>query len=150
MKWVLLLIVIAVGMLQPIQAGVNAEFRRHADHPLQAGGLNMLIGAAAVLLLLLILRVPIPSGTTFASTPWWSYLGGLIGGAIVVTMLIAAPKLGAALLIGSFVLGQMISSTAIDHGGLIGYPVRPLTWTRGAGIALLLVGVLLIERGGRG
>jgi transporter family-2 protein len=150
MKWTLLLIVVAVGMLQPIQAGVNAEFRRHADHPLQAGGLNMLVGAAAVLIVLLILRVPMPSGVAFQSAPWWSLLGGVIGGTIVVTMLIAAPKLGAALLIGGFVLGQMFSSAVIDHNGLIGYPERPINWTRGAGIALLLLGVLLIERGGRG
>ncbi|MBT8486901.1 MAG: EamA-like transporter family protein, partial [Phycisphaerales bacterium] len=54
----------------------------------------------------------------------------------------------AALLIGCFVFGQMLSSSVIDHGGLIGYPVRPLTVTRAAGIALLLAGVVLIERGG--
>ena len=141
MKWMLLLVVVLVGMLQPIQAGVTAEFRRHADHPLQAGGLNMLVGAAAVLVVLILLRVPMPSSAAFASAPWWSLLGGVIGGTIVVTMLIAAPKLGAALLIGSFVLGQLLSSTVIDHNGLVGYPERSITWTRGAGIALLLLGL---------
>ena len=65
-------------------------------------------------------------------------------------MLIAAPKLGAALLIGCFVLGQLLSSAVIDHGGLIGYPMRPITLMRAAGIALLLAGVVLIERGGNG
>ncbi|MEM7227567.1 MAG: DMT family transporter [Planctomycetota bacterium] len=149
MKWILLASVMCVGMLQPIQAGLNAEFRRHADHPLQAGGLNMLVGAAFVLLLLAIMRVPMPSGTAFSNAPWWSLLGGIIGGTLVMTMLIAAPKLGAALLIGSFVLGQLLSSAIIDHRGLVGYPVQPLSWLRAAGIALLFIGVVLIERGGR-
>lgn len=63
-------------------------------------------------------------------------------------MLITAPKLGAALLIGGFVLGQMVSSAAIDHGGLMRYPTQPLTLTRTARIALPLAGVILIERGG--
>ncbi|NNF43627.1 MAG: EamA-like transporter family protein, partial [Phycisphaerales bacterium] len=90
MKWILILVVVGVGMLQPIQAGVNAEFRRHAGHPLQAGGFNMLVGAAAVLLVLLALRVPPPGANTFFASPWWSWVGGLIGATIVITMLIAA------------------------------------------------------------
>ena len=40
----------------------------------------------------------------------------------------------------------MMSSAVIDHAGLVGYPIRPMTLMRGAGIALLLLGVLLIER----
>jgi transporter family-2 protein len=64
-------------------------------------------------------------------------------------MLIAAPKLGASLLIGTFVPGQMISSTFSDHAGLVSSPVRPMSIMRVAGIACLLPGVFLIERGGR-
>jgi len=150
MKWILLLIVVTVGMLQPVQAGMNAEFRRHALHPLQAGGLNMVFGAVVVSLVLVALRVPLPTPAMFAAAPWWSLLGGAIGGTIVVTMLIAAPKLGAALLISSFVLGQLISSAIIDQHGLIGYPQRSITGTRAIGMVLMVVAVILIERGGRG
>jgi transporter family-2 protein len=148
MKLILLLVVVVVGMLQPIQAGMNAEFRRHAAHPFQAGIVNMIGGAIAFLVLLLLLRLPPPGPATLAKAPWWSLLGGLAGGTIVVTMLVAAPKLGAALLIGAFVLGQMLSSAIIDHGGLIGYPERSVSPMRIGGIAVLLVGVLLIERSG--
>jgi transporter family-2 protein len=148
MKWILALAVLAVGMLQPVQAGMNAEFRRHAGHPLQAGGLNMVVGASAVVLLLLILRIGPPSRAAFAAAPWWSMLGGLIGATLVVTMLVAAPKLGAALLIAIFIAGQLGSSVVIDHFGLVGYPVRPVTPLRMLGLALLVAGALLVERSG--
>ena len=148
MKWILALAVLAVGMLQPLQAGMNAEFRRHASHPLQAGGLNMVVGASAVLLLLLALRIGPPSPATFAAAPWWSMLGGLIGATLVVTMLVAAPLLGAALLIAIFIVGQLCASVVIDHFGLAGYPVRPITSLRLLGLVLLIAGALLVERSG--
>ncbi|MHC5026512.1 MAG: DMT family transporter [Planctomycetota bacterium] len=148
-KWILIAVVIVVGMLQPVQAGMNAEFRRHVAHPFQAGTLNMVIGAIVVLLVTtLFVRVGPPGPSAISAAPWWSLLGGVIGGAIVITMLISAPLLGAALLIACFVLGQLSSSVLIDHFGWIGYETRPLSMVRLLGIGLLLAGVLLIERGG--
>jgi transporter family-2 protein len=146
MKWTLLTVVLLVGMLQPMQAGMNAEFRRHADHPLQAGALNMIIGALAVLLVTAALRIGPVSLSAIGAAPWWSLLGGVIGGTIVVTMLISAPVLGASLLIACFVVGQLSSSVAIDHYGWLGYPMKPISWTRILGVAMLILGVILIER----
>jgi transporter family-2 protein len=45
------------------------------------------------------------------------------------------------------VAGQLMASLALDNWGLLGYPVRPLSWERLLGTALLVAGVVLIRRG---
>ena len=43
-------------------------------------------------------------------------------------------------------LGQLISAAAIDHFGLFGAQVKPLSFMRGAGIALMAAGVVLTQK----
>ena len=43
-------------------------------------------------------------------------------------------------------LGQLVSAAAIDHFGLMGARISPLTLTRATGIALMAFGVLLTQR----
>jgi transporter family-2 protein len=43
------------------------------------------------------------------------------------------------------VVGQMLTSLAFDHFGLLGVPVRPASAVRIAGAACLLVGAVLIR-----
>jgi len=56
------------------------------------------------------------------------------------------PRIGAATLLGVSVAGQMLVSLLLDHYGLIGYPVHPVSAWRIVGAALLLAGVWLIQR----
>ncbi len=149
MRLLLIVIVFVIGLLQPVQAAMNAEFRRHAAHPFQAGMLNMYVGAMAITLVLLASRVPPPSLATLMAAPRWALCGGLIGATLVTVMLISAPKLGAALLVAVFIVGQVSSSVAIDHFGMLGMPKREIDWTRILGLGLLLAGVLLVERSTR-
>jgi transporter family-2 protein len=143
----LISLVVAVGMLLPVQAGLNAGLRRDLGHPLHATVANFLVGLAALSCLILALRVPAPTLQALGSVPVWKWAGGLIGASLVFTAVIAAPKLGAALLLACLVAGQMTSSVVLDHYGWIGYPVQPLTVWRIVGVLLVAAGVVLIERG---
>ena len=80
------------------------------------------------------------------SAPWWLWTGGIFGANYVLVALILAPRLGAATLIGLTVTGQMISSVVLDHFGLVGYPLHPITAGRLVGSVLLLLGTTLIQR----
>jgi transporter family-2 protein len=40
----------------------------------------------------------------------------------------------------------MITSLVLDHYGLIGFPVHPLSAVRFIGAALIIMGVVLIQR----
>ena len=51
---ILIGLVFAIGLLQPVQAAMNARFRSEVVHPFQAGIVNMYVGAAAITLILLV------------------------------------------------------------------------------------------------
>lgn len=150
MKWFLMSLIFVAGMLQPVQAGMNAALRRHVDHPFQAGAWNMCLGAVLVLIVLTATRIGLPNWSAIAGAPKWALFGGVIGATLVISMLIAAPKLGATLMLACFVTGQLTSSLTIDHFGWVGYSIKPATVMRTLGVILLLAGVLLIERSTNG
>jgi transporter family-2 protein len=146
MESLLVAVTIGVGMLMPAQAGVNATFREYAGHPLLAGVLNFSVGLLVLAGASMAIRVPWPTGAVLSTAPWWSWLGGVCGASVVVVSIIAAPRLGAAMMMACLVTGLLFGSVVLDHFGLVGYPVRPVTLSRVAGIGLLLAGVLLIQR----
>jgi transporter family-2 protein len=53
--------------------------------------------------------------------------------------------LGAALMLASSIVGQLGAALVIDHYGLFGATVIPITATRVIGVTLLAVGVILIR-----
>jgi transporter family-2 protein len=55
------------------------------------------------------------------------------------------PRLGAAIVIGLIVAGQMIGSLVFDHFGLLGVPVHSMSVSRLLGAMLLILGVVLIR-----
>ncbi len=74
------------------------------------------------------------------------WLGGLCGAIYVTTVTLVAPRLGVATLTGLSVAGQMAVSAVLDHWGLFGLPVHPVTPSRIAGIVLIVLGVVLLQR----
>jgi len=59
---------------------------------------------------------------------------------------VLAPRLGAATLVAAVVAGQMIASLLLDQYGLLGFPTHPMNGLRVLGAALVIVGVILVQR----
>jgi bacterial/archaeal transporter family-2 protein len=55
------------------------------------------------------------------------------------------PRLGAMTVIALLITGQMLTSVAFDHFGLLGLTQRPIDMCRAAGAVLLILGVLLVR-----
>jgi transporter family-2 protein len=146
MIWIFLTLALVIGVLLPVQAGLNAQMRLLLPHPIVAALVSFLVGSVTLAGVTLFLRIHWVSHSRLASAPWWVWTGGIFGANYVLVALILAPRLGAATLIGLSVTGQMISSVVLDHFGLVGYPVHPVTAGRIVGAALLLIGTLLIQR----
>ena len=53
--------------------------------------------------------------------------------------------LGAALMLASSIVGQLSAALVIDHFGLFGATVVPISTTRVIGVLLLAAGVILIR-----
>jgi len=142
----LLLLALAAGVLLPVQAGVNAQLRSVVGSPLTAALVSFLVGTAGLGTAAVILRAPTALRAAWAVSPWWLWIGGLIGALYVVATIVLAPRLGAATLVAAVVAGQMIASLLLDQYGLLGFPTHPMNGLRVLGAALVIVGVILVQR----
>lgn len=143
---VLVVLALGLGVLLPVQAGVNAQLRTVLGTPLAATLVSFLVGTAALALAAAGGRVPLPTGPAFASSHWWHWVGGLIGAVYVAGAIVLAPRLGAATLTAAVVTGQMLASLVLDHFGWVGFPVHEITPQRLLGAGLIIGGVMLVQR----
>jgi transporter family-2 protein len=145
MIWLFFAAVFLSDALIAMQAGVNSQLVRFVGHPLLAAAVSFVVGTIALALC----SLGIGSWPTMASlieAPWWVWTGGLLGAVFVVTAAALAPTLGAATLLSIAVAGQMTFALLLDHFGLVGFAVRPLSVWRVVGAAFVVTGVVLIRR----
>jgi len=145
MKILFALLVVAAGMVAPTQAGINARLSQWLHSNFLAALVSFMVGTLGLFTLSMVLRIPWPPLTTLYQSPWWVWLGGLGGAFLVTVTIVAVPKLGATTMFAFFLAGQMLASLILDHFGLLGYPVHPISIWRVVGVLLLSAGVLLIK-----
>lgn len=146
MVWSYFLLVLCTGAGLAVQAGVNAKMRQVSGEPLFAVLVNFAAGLVPIVAFFLILRPVWPTQERLAAGPVWMWLGGFLGVAYVLSSTVAALKLGSGSLVAAGVAGQLVASVVIDHFGWVGFAAHPLNAGRIAGVAFLVVGVLLIQR----
>ena len=137
---------IVVGLVLPLQAGINAQLRIGLGHPVLAALASFAVGTVALLLLAAGVRTPLPVSGGLARIPWWQWTGGLLGAGYIAAAVVLAPRLGAATLIAAVVAGQMIASLVLDHFGWAGFAQHAISGPRLLGAGLVIVGVVLIQR----
>ncbi|MEQ1695229.1 MAG: DMT family transporter [Hyphomicrobiaceae bacterium] len=133
------------GACLATQAGINAQLGRYLGHPLWATFVSFAIGTLFIVPLLMLWRAPAPGLTAALDGPWWIWTGGVIGVFFVTAALVLAPQTGIAAFLGAMIAGQLLASLIIDHYGLIGLPMRPLTPSRVLGTVLIVAGVLVTQ-----
>ena len=150
MRFLLMAAVFIVGFLQPVQAGLNATTAKAVGDRFQAGWVNGVVNVTILTALLVVFAAKngsvLPNIAALRTVPWWAFFGGIIGASIVVIQLTAAPQLGAGMLVAIFVGGMAVGSLACDISGFPGYKAIKIDGTRLAGLALVVVGVLLVAR----
>jgi transporter family-2 protein len=93
----------------------------------------------------LVLTTSLPQAADLANAKPIEYLGGFIVGFYVISATLLAPRIGLANFIVCAVSAQIIISVVIDHFGLLGAMVRPVSITRLAGIGLLIAGIIVTQ-----
>ena len=142
-----ILLVLVAGACAPAQAGINSLLLRlWAGNVILAALISFAVGTLALLIAMLVLRIPWPGIGKVAHLPWWLWTGGLMGAFLVAASVEAAPILGAATMIGFMVAGQMVASLLLDHWGLVGYPIHPISIPRILGVILLVSGVIILKK----
>lgn len=137
---------VVAGFGLTVQVGMNSQLRKTLQSANLAALVSFIVGTLGLILLILVLRTPVPARATFAAVPWWAWFGGLLGAFYVASSTVVAAELGTASLLGLALAGQLATALVIDHFGWLGLPVNPITWGRLAGVALLGIGVWLISR----
>ena len=134
----------AVGGLIALQPAINAGLGR-ATGNLAAALVSFAVGALLLALLVMLSGQAGGLSSTF-DVSWYYLLGGVLGAAYVFTALVTVSSIGAGGVAAATITGQLTASVAIDRLGILGLEETPITWERGAGVALLLAGTFLIVR----
>ena len=147
MRYVYMLCTLVIGGLVPIQAILNMRLGRLTGGPMVSSLMSFLVGTICLLALNL--------GTNAAAlvqlkpataTPWYIWLGGVIGAFFVGFITWINQQQGLALTFALVVSGQLFMSLLIDHYGLFGSAVRTITLPQVIGVVLILVGLFLIKK----
>ncbi len=78
--------------------------------------------------------------------PFQYYLGGVLVAFYILSITWVAPKLGLVQAIFIILLGQIASSVLIEHFGVLNVKQIPISFSRVAGVAFMLLGIYLARR----
>jgi transporter family-2 protein len=143
--WFFSLLALLAGICIPTQAGINAQLSLWTRSPVLAAAVSFLVGTLALLGYVLISRIPLPAWRSAAEQPWWLWSGGCLGAFFVAVTIYLAPRLGATNMLAWILAGQMLAALALDHFGVLGYPLHPLSFGRLAGVGLLIAGAFMVR-----
>jgi len=139
------LLAFMIGMANTLQSGVNAQLRVALGNPLMAAITSFSFGLFVLLIAFPFFNQnPIPTIDTFRQVSLWKYAGGFLGAFYVVTVIFIVKDIGPANLICLVIAGQMLAAMVVDHYGLQGFAVHPISFPRICGGILLIAGVYLI------
>ena len=104
---------------------------------------------ATIMLLLLVVLIPrdrinIPKIFSF-NRPWWSWLGGIIGGTFVTGFAFFASKTGIGILLITSICGMLTNSLIIDKYGLLGAVKKHIGPMQYIGLILVVIGIIILR-----
>lgn len=140
-------VMFAAGIGIPILAALNAGLGVRIGSPAAAGAILFVVAFAGAVLATLatggLKALPLAP-----AQPKHLFLAGLLVAFYVLSITWIAPRFGVGNAVFFVLLGQLVAAAAIDHLGLFGARVSPLTLTRACGIGLMGLGVMLTQRVG--
>ncbi|MBQ5948415.1 DMT family transporter [Massilia sp. ST3] len=153
MNLILFMVAFCVGIAMSVQAAVNSQLA-HAigANSVAAALVSFSCGTVALLAMALAKDGFGGLGATLAalpSQPLWKFAGGFLGAAFVFGTVFLAPRIGLLSLIVLVIAGQLFTSMAIDHFGLIHMATRKVSMVRLAGAVVVALGVAITLFGDR-
>lgn len=133
---------IVAGMAMSVQGVMNTRLGEgigtmHANALVQC--------TAAVLSLAALLFARDGGFAQLGQTNRLYWFGGVLGLVITVTVMLGIKKLSPTVAISVILISQLLVAALIDAFGLMDSEKTPFTWTKYAGLALMIGGVLLFK-----
>ena len=142
------MIMVFAGIGIPVMATLNGGLGSRLGNPVQAA--TLLFAFALMISALALVFQSKPIALNLGTVPPQYFLGGLFVAFYVLSVTFIAPKLGVGNAIVLVLLGQTLASAVIDHLGWLGAQQTPMTATRGVGLLLIIVGIMLARRANDG
>lgn len=144
------LLAVCAGLGITLQTTLNGQLAKGVGGNSVAAALFSFTAGAVCLGVFSLMRGGIVASlAAIPAQPWWSLLGGLLGAGALLSYVVLAPKIGLSALLGLAIAGQIISSLAIDHFGLMGASERPVSLVKLAGSMVMLAGLAIALFGDR-
>ncbi|MEZ6140713.1 MAG: DMT family transporter [Zavarzinella sp.] len=141
-SWVYLLVFAAGGVLA-MQAAVNGRLGQALHHRMHAVLASFIIGTIFAISYCLLEYRPTQFVSAAKTSPWWIWLGGLMGVFFVWSTIFAVPRIGVVAVLPLVVAGQLAVSLLIEYFGWFRTAPQPLSTAKVAGCILVLAGAVL-------
>ena len=137
------------GGLIPVMAALNAKLGRSLGEPAHAAVVLFGVGLIAAVCASLLMTGRMPAPASVVAAPPLSLLGGTIVAFYVFSITLLAPRFGVGNAILFAVIAQVFTSAVIDHFGLFGAALRPVSLVRLGGLGIIVTGLAVTQLGAR-
>lgn len=141
------MIMLLAGIGIPLLAALNARLGANIGSPSAAAFILFIVALSSAALVML--TTGAGALRALPGQPWHLFLAGALIAFYVLTITYIAPTFGVGNAVFFVLLGQLISAALIDHFGLFGAQVQPISATRLMGILVMAAGVGLTQLAGR-
>jgi transporter family-2 protein len=146
MKVLFYILPILAGVAMTVQSGINSQLRAAIQHPIMAAFISFVGGTLALAVLVFFTRGSLPNNSVYGAIDWYKFTGGFLGVFVVTVTLLSVQEIGAANMFVLIVAGQLITAVLMDHFGLLGLKVNPISVQKAIGIFLLVAGAYLVNK----
>jgi transporter family-2 protein len=138
------IIMALAGIGIPVLAALNAQLGARIGSPAAAATVLFIVAFTASLVVALTLA---PQGfAKIPSAPKHLFLAGVLVAFYILSITFIAPRFGVGNAVFFVLLGQLFSAALIDHFGLFGAQISPISLTRAAGIGTMALGVWITQQ----
>lgn len=139
------LIMLLAGIGIPLLAALNSALGQHMGSPAAAALVLFCVAVGCAGFATLVTG---PGALAqMAGAPKHLFVAGVFVAFYVLSVTYIAPQFGVGNAVFFVILGQLISTAMIDHFGLFGAQISPLSLTRAAGISVMALGVWITQQG---
>lgn len=131
------------GLLMVVQGTLNTQLSKAIG---RVEGLLVVqtVGLLTSALLLFPFRLGGEGLGQLRQAPWYTLLGGVLGAAIVFSVVAAMSRLSIATATTAILVAQILGAAVIDHFGLFGVDRLPFGWLKLVGVGLFAAGARIL------
>jgi transporter family-2 protein len=150
MNLLLFFVAFGAGIAVSFQAAINSQMAAAVGANSVVAALVSFLCGTAALAVVAFARGGLPDAlAALPQQPLWKFSGGFLGAAFIFCTVMLVPRIGLLNLVVLVIAGQLITSMAIDHFGLVNVAMRRVSAVRLAGAAVMIAGVALALFGDR-